>query len=197
MTSQSIAALTAKALQTRWKLSARAGIPTAQATCDTRKLGIPILSGRGLTQRQIAGRECDQTFPSTLPHAWFSQAQSLALGRNPCPRTEKDTGLRCNRRGLAMTPRRPRRLSQQVPELEDSKDEKRRAGFKQKRETGASDAAQSHRAGQGRLIHFGPEWERRRFTPGWESRRSRNYDRSAMMAHSNDYRSTSAFRKRE
>ena len=36
-TSQNIAALTAKALQTRPKLCARAGIPTAPATSDTRK----------------------------------------------------------------------------------------------------------------------------------------------------------------
>lgn len=86
-TSQSIAALTAKASQTRRKLCARAGILAALSTSEARKPGIRTLIGRRL--RLLTNRR-PTNCPSTLPHAWFSQAQWSAPGRNQCSRTETE-----------------------------------------------------------------------------------------------------------
>ena len=88
-------------------------------------------------------------------------------------------------------------LSQQVPELEDSIDQNPGSGFEQKRETSASDTAQSRGAGPRRHVHFSPGGESRVLAPEWRGRGRSNPGRPAMTARLNYDGTMSAFRKRE
>ena len=86
-------------------------------------------------------------------------------------------------------------LLEHVPELADSIDEKGSPGFEQKRERGASDAAQSRGGGAGCLIQFGRGQENRALASGWASRADRNPRRPAMLAHFSHDGDTSAVKQ--